>query len=167
MLTASGGWSQGPGAVVEARAVVGSDAAHANSPLKLAVVAQVADGYHINDHKPSLNYLIPTDLKFEPNDVFSVKSVVYPKGTPVKFSFSDLPLSVYEGKVVVGALLQSAKIVHTGNYVLSGRFSYQACNDHACLPPASVPFSVNIKVVPRTVHLKPVDPDVFQRINFE
>ncbi len=153
--------------VVEARAVISTNAAHADSPVKLAVLAQVAAGYHINAHKPSQDYLIPTEVKVDASDQFTVKSLVYPKGVPQKFAFSDTPLSVYEGNVAVGAILQTAKAVAPGTYMVKGKFAYQACNDHACLPPASVPLSVTIRIVPHNVPLKPVEPDVFRRIQFE
>jgi DsbC/DsbD-like thiol-disulfide interchange protein len=166
-MAANLGWAQNNNSVVEARAVMATDAAHANSPLKLAVLAQVAAGYHINDHKPTLNYLIPTELKLDPSDQFTVKNVVYPKGTLERFSFSDVPLSVYENSVEVGALLQIGKTVPPGTYTLKAKFAYQACNDHACLPPTSVPLTLTLKIVPRKVQLKPVEPDVFQRIQFE
>ncbi len=96
-----------------------------------------------------------------------MKSVVYPKGTLKKLAFSDSPLSVYEGTVLVGALLDVAKAVPPGSYTLKGKFAYQACNDHACLPPTSVPLTVTVKVVPRNVPLKQVEFDVFQRIQLE
>ena len=163
----SPGGAQTNNAVVKAHAVMATDAAHANAPLKLAVLAQVAAGYHINDHKPSLDYLIPTELKLDPSDQFTIKNVVYPKGMLKKFVFSDVPLSVYEGTVVVGTLLQAGKDLPAGTYTLKAKFAYQACNDHACLAPTSVPLTVSIKVVPRNVPLKPVESDVFQRIKFE
>lgn len=164
---ASLGWAQNTNPVVEARAVMATNAAHANSPLKLAVLAQVAAGYHLNDHKPSLDYLIPTELKIDPSSEFAITETVYPKGALRKFPFSDVPLSVYEGTVVVGALLQTGKDVAPGTYTLNAKFAYQACNDHACLAPANLPLTVSIKVVPRNVPLKPVESDVFQRIKFE
>ncbi|HMD86687.1 MAG TPA: protein-disulfide reductase DsbD domain-containing protein [Terriglobia bacterium] len=167
LMAANLGWAQNNNPVVEAQAVMATDAAHANSPLKLAVLAQVAAGYHINDHKPTLDYLIPTELKVDPSDQFTVKNVVYPKGTIERFAFSDVPLSVYENTVVVGALLQTGKAVSVGTYTLKAKFAYQACNDHACLPPTSVPLTVTLKIVPRSVPLKPVESDVFQRIKFE
>lgn len=167
LLATSLGWAQNHNPVVEAHVVVATDAVHANSPLKLAVLAQVAAGYHINDHKPSLDYLIPTELKVEHSDQFVVKSVVYPKGTSKKFEFSDVPLSVYEGPVVVGAVLQAGKEMPAGTYTLKAKFAYQACNDHACLPPTNVPLAVSIRIVPPNVPLKPVEPDVFRRIKFE
>jgi DsbC/DsbD-like thiol-disulfide interchange protein len=167
LTAATLGGAPSDNSVVQARAVMSTDAAHANSPLKLAVLAEVAAGYHINDHKPSLDYLIPTELKVDPSDRFTVKTLVYPKGTLKTFAFSDVPLSVYEGTVVVGALLQVGKAVAAGTYTLKAKFAYQACNNHACLPPASVPLSVSIKVVPPDVPLKPLESNVFRRIKFE
>ena len=167
LMAASLGWAQSNIPVVEAHAVMATDATHADSMVKLAVLAQVAAGYHINDHKPSLDYLIPTKFEIDPSGQFTVKSAVYPKGTLKKFPFSDVPLSVYEGKVVVGMLLQAGKTVPAGTYTLKAKFAYQACNDHACLGPTSVPVALTIKVVPHNVPLKAVETDVFQRIKFE
>jgi DsbC/DsbD-like thiol-disulfide interchange protein len=167
LIATSPGWAQNNNSVVEVHAVMSTDAAHADSMIKLAVVAKVAAGYHINDHKPSLDYLIPTEIKVDPSDQFTVKDVVYPKGTLEKFAFSDAPLSVYEGTVVVGTLLQAGKVMTAGTYTLKAKFAYQACNDHACLPPASVPLTVAIRIVPHNVPLKLVEPDVFRRIQFE
>ena len=167
LMATSLGWAQNNNAVVEAHAVMATDAGHADSPIKLAVLAQVAAGYHINAHKPSLDYLIPTELKVDPSDQFTVKNIVYPQGALRRFVFSDVPLSVYEGRVVVGMVLQVGKAVPAGTYTLKARFAYQACNDHACLPPTSVPITLTIKIVSRSVPLKPIESDVFQRIKFE
>lgn len=167
LMAASLGWAQNNNAVVEAHAVMATDAGHADSPIKLAVLAQVAAGFHINAHKPSLDYLIPTELKVDPSDQFTVKNIVYPQGALRRFVFSDVPLSVYEGRVVVGMVLQVGKAVPAGTYTLKARFAYQACNDHACLPPTSVPITLTIKIVSRSVPLKPIESDVFQQIKFE
>jgi DsbC/DsbD-like thiol-disulfide interchange protein len=159
--------AQGPTPVVQANLVMATDAAHANSSVKVAVVANVSPGYHINDHKPTLDYLIPTELKLDPLKQVSVKDVIYPKGELKKFAFSDGPLSVYEGTVVIGSLLQVARAVPPGAYTLKGKFAYQACNDHACLPPASLPLTLTLKVVARNVRLRHVNSDVFERIQIE
>lgn len=153
--------------VVSARMVLASDGVHANSSVQAAVEATVAPGYHINDHHPSLDYLIPTELKLDPVPKLSVQKLVYPKGKLQSFAFSDTQLSVYEGAVEVGALLNVARATPPGDYTLRGKFAYQACNDHACLPPASVPVSLNVKVVPRNVALKPANQEIFSRIKFD
>ncbi len=166
-LTATVGFGGGSAPVVTVRTLLATDAAHPASSVRTAVLAQVAAGFHINDHKPTLDYLIPTELKLEPTKELSVEKVVYPKGESRKFEFSDTALSVYEGTFVVGAVLKVAAAVRPGTYAINGRFAYQACNDHACLPPASVPLSLTVKVVSRSVSLKRANADVFGRIQFE
>ena len=167
VMTASLTWAQSNNCVVEAHAVMATDAVHADSAARVAILAQVAPGFHINDHKPSLDYLIPTKFEADAGDQFKIQNIVYPKGNLKKFPFSDVPLSVYEGSVVVGIVLQVGRNVPAGTYVLKGKFAYQACNDHACLAPTKVPVSLNIIVVSQHVSLKPVNNNVFQRIKFE
>ncbi len=158
---------QGPSPVVEARLVLGTAAVHPGEPAKVAVVAEVAPGFHINDHKPTLDYLVPTELKLDPSKRLDVVKTVYPKGEMKRFAFSDTPLSVYEGRVLVGAVLKFARTASPGTYTVRGNLSYQACNDHACLPPASAPFSLAVKVVPRSVALKRVNSEVLDKVQFD
>ncbi len=150
--------------VVDARMVLATDAVHPGAPAKAAVVVEIPSGYHINDHKPSLDYLIPTELKPEPNKQVEVTRIDYPKGDLLKLAFSDTPLSVYQGKIVVGTALKIAPTTAPGSYVVKGKFAYQACNDHACFPPTSVPVILSVKVVGRDVPVKRVNADVFNTI---
>jgi DsbC/DsbD-like thiol-disulfide interchange protein len=164
--TAGVAFGQAGPPVVETRTVLATDAAHPGSMAEAAVEAQIASGYHINDHHPSVDYLIPTELKLDPSKQVSVERVIYPKGEPQKFAFADEPLSVYEGSLVVGAKLKIASGLAPGVYTLKGKLAYQACNDHACLPPASAPVTLTLKVVDRSVPLKRVNANVFRNISF-
>jgi thiol:disulfide interchange protein DsbD len=152
--------------VVEARMILATDGVRAGSTAKAAVVAEISPGFHINDNKPTLDYLIPTELKLEPVKEVTVTKVVYPKGDLKSFAFSDSKLSVYEGTLEVGALLAVSRSAKPGTYTLKGKLAYQACNDHACLPPTGVPVTLEVKVVPRGASLKSVNADVFARIKF-
>lgn len=158
--------AQKPPQVVQARMVLGMDAVHAGTSIRTAAVARIAEGFHINAHHPSLDYLIPTELKLETSPKLSIEKLVYPEGELKTFAFSDTPLSVYQGSVVVGALVKVARATPPGEYSLKGKFSYQACNDHACLPPTSVPVVLTVKVVGKRVPLKPVNREVFEQIHF-
>ena len=159
--------AQNPPAVVKANLMLSTDGVHPGSTARAAVVAQITPGYHINDHHPSLDYLIPTQLILNPGKVFTVDNVTYPRGKTEKFVFSDTGLSVYEGEVVIGALLSVAREVAPGEYPLRGKLEYQACNDHACLPPASVPLTLKVRVTGSNVPLRPINPDVFRKIGFK
>ena len=141
--------AQAPGQVVKAKVTISSQVARPNSVVRAAVVAEVVPGYHINDHHPSLDYLIPTEVKLEPSKQLTVQDITYPKGVLKKFAFSDTLVSVYEGTVRVDVALQVERGTPPGNYKVNGQLAYQACNDHACLPPATVPLLFSFKVVRR------------------
>jgi DsbC/DsbD-like thiol-disulfide interchange protein len=163
-------WSaqaQAPPAVVKAKLLLATDAAHPGDSAQAAVVAQITPGYHINDHHPSLDYLIPTDLKLDSGKTFSVEKIAYPRGTLEKFIFSKSGLSVYEGQIAIEARLKVARDVRPGEYPLRGKLEYQACNDHACLAPASVPLALTVRIAGPNVPLRRINSNVFRRIGPE
>ncbi len=142
-------------AIVQAHLTLVTPIVHPGSTIRASVMADIASGYHINDHHPSLDYLIPTNLKFAPIDGFAVASILYPKGRVEKLAFSNTGLSVYEGKIEINAQLKVAPETPPGEYLLRGRLEYQACNDRACFPPSSVPLAAKVKVVSRKASLLP------------
>ena len=162
-----GALAQTKGPVVEVKTAIGADGVRPGSNIKVAALANIAPGFHINDHKPTLDYLIPTEWKIEPSGQVSVEKVVYPKGQLKKFAFSDTQLSVYEGALTVGALLKIDRKVRPGTYALRGQFNYQACNDHACLPPKAVPVNLVVKVVRRGAPVKRTNADVFNNVQLD
>lgn len=149
--------------IVKAKMVLATDAVHPGSTARTAVIAQIAPGYHINDHQPTLKYLIPTELKFRPENTFRVENISYPKGKLQKFEFAENGLSVYEGRLVIPAQLKIASSARAGDYRLSGQVTYQACNASACFPPASANFTLLVRVVSHRVPLKPSNSAVFDK----
>ncbi|HZT71358.1 MAG TPA: protein-disulfide reductase DsbD domain-containing protein [Terriglobia bacterium] len=166
LLVAGPAFASGGPQVVSAQVFLATDAVHAGQAAKAAVVARIRPGYHINDHKPSLDYLIPTRLTFQGSPVLKVEAITYPQGKPMKFDFLDSPISVYEGEVHVVSILKVDRAAKPGTYPLSGKFMYQACNDHACLAPTSVPLELKVRVVPASVPLKAANAEVFKTVSF-
>lgn len=168
LFAVSAVYAQTPPTVVSARTLLASNVVHAGgTAVKVAVVAHVQPGYHINAHKPSLDYLIPTEMTFDKSASLKVERVVYPQGKLTKFVFLSSPISVYEGEIWLGALLHVARSVKPGTYPLQGKLSYQACNDHACLPPTNAPLKVYVHVVPTSVPVKPENSEIFKKIRFK
>jgi len=153
--------------VVEARMVAATEGARALAVLRAAVVARIAPGYHINDNKPNRDYLIPTEVKLELPSAFSIEQTVYPKGALMKLAFADSPLLVYQGDLRVGVLLKLGKGLKPGIYNIKGKLAYQACNDHACLPPTSVPLALSVHVVRPGAPVRQINADVFRQIKFK
>lgn len=106
--------------------------------------ATIDDGWHVNSHTPTYDYLIPTKLSIELPDGWTPAKVSYPAGEMKTFAFADKPLSVYEGTFDLPVVIQVPRGAKAGTFDAKATFSYQSCNDHECLPPASVsqPFTL-------------------------
>jgi thiol:disulfide interchange protein DsbD len=103
----------------------------------LVLKSTLASGWHVNSHKPSEDYLIPTTvtLNAEPGVTFGEPR--FPEGKMEKFSFSETPLSVYSHDFSIEVPVQWSGAAAPA---LSGSIEYQACNDTQCLAPTSVAF---------------------------
>jgi suppressor for copper-sensitivity B len=119
---------------------------------RVAALVTIEHGWHVNSHKPSFEYLIPTvfDLTLPAGwpAVPPEQGVRYPAAKMKTFSFEPHPLAVYDGDVVVVASFEIPKGTKPGSYPLQGSLRYQACNDQQCLPPVTARAKIEIKVGP-------------------
>ena len=141
------------------------DKVYAGTEFKLAVQVEVAEGWHINSDKPYDEYLIPTSLSILENPNFKLTKVAYPKPHDFKFSFSESPLSVWEGQVYFGALVQVDSNAVPGVYSLIVELEYQACNDMSCQAPTSVKDTINIEVADKTSPVNTINDEIFKEID--
>ncbi len=129
----------------------------------LAAVLTIDRGWHVNSHRPSFEYLIPTTLELTPPAGWEVLSIEYPEGELKTFAFESEPLSVYEGRVAILARL--AVPADAGGAApleapVRARLRYQACDDRSCLPPTFAEASVDLVVGSGGVA---VEPALFER----
>jgi thiol:disulfide interchange protein DsbD len=113
---------------------------------QVTVSIDVEDGYHINSNRPSEKYLIPTALKFERTAGLTTTPVVYPKAKLQKFEFSEKPLSVFEGKVVLKLTARALASMAPGSQTLKAKLTVQACNNKLCLRPQTIDVSIPLQV---------------------
>ena len=140
------------------------DKVYPGSEVKLAVKVNIEDGWHINSNKPYEDYLIPTELTIG-TTYFELKKVTYPEAHDFKFSFSEKPLSVYEGQIYIGALLETSKDIKPGKYPLKINLNYQACNDRSCLAPTSVEDTLITIVADNQSIVNEINQDIFNNID--
>lgn len=146
--------------VVTPRFVADANRLIAGKPFRLAVVAEIRAGWHVNSHTPKEDFLIPTEVKLKPVPGLKFSAVTYPPQLERKFAFSDTKLAVYAGKtvfVVPGTVDAGAA---PGPRTISAVLSYQPCNDNQCLPPAQLTATLTIDVA-RTGDAAPANADVF------
>ncbi|MFL6233986.1 MAG: protein-disulfide reductase DsbD family protein [Thermoanaerobaculia bacterium] len=118
------------------------------APARVAALVTIEHGWHVNSHKPSFEYQIPTVFDLEMPAGWPQETVRYPASKMKTFSFEPHPLAVYDGDVVVVASFQVPKGVKPGAYPLQGSLRYQACNDQQCLPPVTAQAKLELRIGP-------------------
>jgi thiol:disulfide interchange protein len=118
------------------------------APARVAALVTIEHGWHVNSHKPTFEYLIPTVFNLEMPAGWPQGTVRYPAAKMKTFSFEPHPLAVYDGDVVVVASFQVPKEAKPGSYPLQGSLRYQACNDQQCLPPVTAQAKLELRIGP-------------------
>jgi DsbC/DsbD-like thiol-disulfide interchange protein len=132
--------------------------------FELAVVAEIRQGFHMNSHKPTEEFLIPTTLTAQLPSGFRELETVYPPGEMLKFSFSPSPLSVYTSRVIIGLRIEAASNASLGPQSISLGLRYQACNDTTCLPPVKIPVEAKLTVAPAGTPARKEHPEIFSAV---
>jgi DsbC/DsbD-like thiol-disulfide interchange protein len=148
--------------VVKPAAYVSVDQVPRGKEFQIAVVAEIARGYHVNSHKPTDPYLIPTTLTPQLPSGFQPGNTTYPPGKLEKFPFSpDKPLDVYSGSVTLVLRVTAHADAPLGEVTIPLTLRYQACSEAACLPPVKIPVSASVRVADASAKSHPVHPDIF------
>ena len=114
--------------------------------FQVAVVVEIDGAYHINSNQPADKFLIPTALKVESLKGLRTNAVRYPKAKMQKFSFSEKPMSVFEGRTVLRFTARALPTLPQGAHTLKAKLTVQACNDEMCLRPQTVNVDIPIEV---------------------
>jgi thiol:disulfide interchange protein DsbD len=146
---------------VQAEARLSQDKVRSGSLVKAAIVLTIADGWHINSHNPSEQYLIATSLELKPTEGVIVTDVQYPKGKLLKFAFSETPLDVYESTTPIFLSLKFSDKLSPGSYSVTGTIQVQSCNDQVCLAPSKIPITIPLEVLASNVVSQEMNHDLF------
>jgi DsbC/DsbD-like thiol-disulfide interchange protein len=151
-----------PASVVKPHTYVSLEPVPRGKEFQVAVVVDIARGYHMNSHNPTDAYLIPTTLTPQLPPGFHLLDTIYPNGQLEKFAFSpDKALDVYSGTVTLRLRLAAQADAALGSATIPVTLRYQACNDSACLPPVKVPVDVKLAVADANAKARPMHPALF------
>lgn len=134
----------------------------AGDDFRAAVVIDILEGWHINAHLPTFDYLIGTDLNIEPHADFLIADIRYPR--PVRYAFDFAggeTLDVYEGRSVIYLDLRASPGAEPGHEALKGSLRVQACDDQICLAPSNVEISIPFDVVPAGTETEEINQNLF------
>lgn len=150
-----------PRDVVAPTVYVSADPAARGVPFQVAVVMKIRSGFHVNAREKSADYLIATDLKPEVPADFKGGEVVYPKGELHTFTFSKMPLNVYQGTVTLRMPLSALRTAREGSQQIPLKLRYQACSTEICLPPVTIELHVDVNIVADSAAGKSAHPEIF------
>ncbi len=102
-------------------------------------MVRIRPGYHINSNQPREEYLIPTAVTWQA-PALDLVGVEFPEAEIVRYSFSDEPLSVFSGEIVITTIFRVPEKAPKISEI-RGSLRYQACNDKSCLAPTSAEFT--------------------------
>lgn len=132
-----------------------------SSTFEVAVVVGIMPGFHMNAHKPSEEYLIPTVLTAKLPMGFREGETIYPAGIEKKLSFADKPLLVYTNQFTIRTKISAAANAPLGKVKLPFTLQYQACNDSVCLPPVRIPLTTTIDIASVGTKTQQISPEIF------
>ncbi len=105
---------------------------------KLSFKLSIAEGWHINAHKPHDHDLIPTTLELNGNNQKASTVINYPEAETKQLSFSDSPVAVLEGELEI-----SANVKDQDNEAVTAVLAIQSCSDKVCLLPERLEFRIH------------------------
>jgi len=156
--------------VARAEPFVSFDKVPPGSSFRLAVALRIEPGWHVNAHKPSLDYLIPTSLEIAApaeSEGIRLRAPIYPDFVERSFSFSEgKPLRVYEDRALIGVEGTAVKGLAPSVLVLRATLTTQACNDNSCLAPAKLPVVFEIPIAGPSDPVNAIHADIFGAIKF-
>jgi thiol:disulfide interchange protein DsbD len=149
-------------------AKLNASALQAGQTAVAAVVVDIKPGLHAQSHAPltgtGVNY-----IKFEvtPDENPNVEFLdpIYPPAAIENFPALG-PQSVYTGEVIVYLPMRVKTGATAGGLTISGRLTWQACNDRVCFAPSrNQPFQIDTQIVPASAAVTPANLSIFSHFD--
>ncbi len=164
LLAASFALAQGSDRVVKAQGYTSADGVRPGDKFKVAIAVEVGEGYHINAHRPTLEFLIPTSVAFGAPAGISFADEKYPAPKHRRFEFApETELAVHEGTLFITTEAQADKTITPGAATIRALVTVQACNDSQCLAPSDLAVEIPIKIVTANQPIKDANAEIFAK----
>ena len=154
-----------PAEILSAEGYLSLDRAQPGTQLQLAIVMEIAEGWHVNAN-PAGENLIPTEVLLPNLPHITFGEVVYPT-TEDRLEIVGIgEVPVYHDTVTIGipvTLLQTAPIQPV---TLDIQLRYQGCNDEQCLLPVTLDVPIPLEVVSIAELVQSVNEEIFSGIAF-
>lgn len=145
-LAAAAGGQFRPPAKASVEAFTDLTSYAAGTPVRIAAVVTIDEGWHIQSHTPSYKYLIPTELALELPEGWPEAVIRYPAHIMWQSQFAEDPLAAYEHEAVIHVSVELPSDLATGGVEVPVELLYQACDELVCLPPTTTETTVRLEI---------------------
>jgi Disulphide bond corrector protein DsbC len=112
---------------------------------EIQMKANIQTKWHLySQTQPEDAIIIPTEFAITANPLFSLEGKIKEVGAMEKFKDKELGISANQYSKTV-TFVQKIKLKANVKTNFNGSVEYQTCDDHQCLPPKKVNFSIPIK----------------------
>lgn len=113
-------------------------------PARLILTADIEKKWHVYSVTQGKGGPYPTKIKLDENAAYKLAGdfTAIPKADAHKEAiFNDLLVETHEGKVTWWVPVEVSSDFDPAKTPISGKLTYQACNDENCLPPTPTKFT--------------------------
>ena len=120
-------------------------AVHSGERIALVAEVNLRPGVHV--YAPGVEGYIPIDWRLDSSPAYQVHDVEWPPSHILYLKAIDEKVPVYEGRI---RLVRDVTIggAADGPLTIAGAFRYQACDDHMCYKPETLPLKWTLTVEP-------------------
>ena len=148
-------------AKVRARAFLATDKLPAGGTTRVAVVLDIADGWHVRGAKPAEKYAIPTTVSVTTTRGTKVGEFAFPTRPPLTPGGRPRPIEELHGRVVLRAPVTVPASAAGGGETLEVTVKYQACDASQCLRPKTLTFGGTLPVAAPGEPVRPANREWF------
>jgi len=144
-------------------AVADVDRIKPGAKFRIAVLIEVAKGYHLNSAKPLADWTIPTDLFPYAVEGIDFGRPTFPPGVIVASKLGDM--SIYSGQTVVVLPAEADAELDGKEVRLRGVVTYQACSDETsqCYPPTGAEWELKLPLAQAGEPVTAANEELFAR----
>jgi DsbC/DsbD-like thiol-disulfide interchange protein len=135
----------------------------AGETVRIAVVLDIEEGWHINTNPARPDFVKPTTITLRGKHGTEIKKLAYPKGTDLQIAGMKEPQGVYEGRVVLFGDLVVPKEAARQTEELTVEVKFQACNEKQCLAPKAAKLVGKVPVADSGETVKKVNGKLFEQ----
>jgi len=114
---------------------------------EILIKIEIEEPWHINSNQPLEDFLIGTEISFEPVEGLTFGKIQFPDPELKTFSFSEGEMSVYEGSFFALSTITISPNIELDQASIKGNVFYQACDDQSCLPPVELSIEQQMQIV--------------------